>query len=585
MRLTDIKKPSDVKNLGIGVLNDLAKQIRQAMLGRLSAIGGHVGPNLGVVEPTLALFSVFDLEKDKIVYDVSHQYYAYKMLTGRVQTFVDPAHYGDIGEFSNPAESKYDTFYAGHTSPSISLSLGLAKARDIKKEKYNVIAFIGDGSLSGGEAFEGMDNVAQLNSNFIIVLNDNGMSIAENHGGIYKNLEALRKTNGTCDENLFRNFGLDYTYVADGNNVQELIEAFRKIKDIDHPIVVHIRTQKGMDYAPAEEFQEKFHECEAFQLSSGEPVEIPTKPSYNTITRDYLLDKIKQDPSVIVLTSATPSLFQFFEKERREAGSQYFDVGIAEQTGVAMSSGLAKNGAKPVYVVKGTFLQRAYDQLSQDLAMNNSPVVMPIFDCSVYGTKDVTHLGFWDIPFLSNIPNIVYLAPTNLEEFIAMMDWGLKQREHPVAIRVPSNGVFHATEQPDADYSRLNTFKMTKNGSKVAVIAAGSFYQRGEAVVAELEKEGCDPTLINPRFLTGVDEEMLESLKQDHELVVTLEDGSLEGGFGEKIARFYGPSGMKVLCCGLAKKFEDRYKVDELLKANNLEVPQIVASIKNILQP
>lgn len=585
MYIEKINGPANVKRLSAGELETLSEEVRGVLLKKLSEHGGHVGPNLGMVEATVALHYVFNSPADKIVYDVSHQSYAHKILTGRKAAFMDAAAYDEVSGYTEPSESEHDFFVIGHTSTSVSLAAGLAKARDLKGGTGNVIAVIGDGSLSGGEAFEGLNSAAELGTNFIVIVNDNQMSIAENHGGLYRNLQLLRETDGQAPCNFFTAMGLDYLYVKDGNNVQALIDAFRKVKDIDHPVAVHINTLKGKGYRLAEQQQERFHYSAPFCLETGSlAVDSGNEEDYGDLTVRYLLQEMKKDRTVVGITAGTPTVFGFTAERREEAGRQFVDVGIAEEHAVAMASAIAAGGGKPVFGVYSTFIQRAYDQLSQDLCINNNPAVILVFWGSLSSMNDVTHLCFFDIPVISNIPNMVYLAPTNKEEYLAMLEWSLKQTDHPVAIRVPANGVISSSAPIDADYSKLNRYQVTKRGKNAAILALGSFYQLGESVAAELKKSaGIDATLINPRYISGVDSALLEELKHDHQVVITLEDGILDGGFGEKIARYYGPSGMKVLNYGARKKFVDRYAPAELLKANRLTPAQITEDIRTIL--
>lgn len=581
MLLEKIQSPKDVKVLSMPQLHELAQEIRDGILNRDSNIGGHVGPNLGIVETTIAMHYVFNCPEDKFVFDVSHQSYPHKMLTGRAFGYYDNNRFQEISGYSSPAESpEYDQFELGHTSTSISLASGLQKARDIKGSKENIVVLIGDGSLSGGEALEGLDEVGELGTGIIIIVNDNEMSIAENHGGLYKNLALLRETNGKAECNLFRAMGLDYKYVADGNDVETLIKTFQEVKDIDHPIVVHIHTEKGKGYAPAEQNKEPWHWSMPFNIETGKPKVEGGGEDYGNMTAEYLLEEMKKDKQLVAVTSGTPTVAGFSKARREEAGAQHVDVGIAEEQAVAMISGMAKGGIRPVYNVYSTFIQRTYDQIAQDLCINGNPAVINVFCASLYGMNDITHIGFYDIPMLSNIPNLVYLAPTCWEEYKAMLAWGIQQTAHPVAIRVPGGAVTHSDEQFDEDYSALNRFKMTHKGSKVAIVALGAFYGLGKQVAALLkEQKGIDATLINPRYITGLDEEMLESLKADHEKVITLEDGALEGGFGEKIARFYGDSDMRTLCFGIKKGLYDRYDYQQLAKDNELTPEQIVARV------
>lgn len=584
MYIEKINQPTDVKNLNSEQLHVLADEMRQALLQKLSKHGGHFGPNLGMVEATIALHYVFNSPTDKIVYDVSHQSYPHKMLTGRKDAFLYEDKYDDVSGYSNPDESDHDFFTIGHTSTSVSLACGLAKGRDLKGDSENIIAVIGDGSLSGGEALEGLDFASELNSNLIIVVNDNDMSIAENHGGLYKNLKQLRDTDGKSECNLFKSMGLDYVFVKDGNDIDSLITAFEQVKDSTYPVVVHICTQKGNGYKIAEENKENWHYCGPFNLETGKSdMSQDGGEDYSSMTADILLKKMKEDKTVVGITSATPTVFGFTEDKRKEAGSQFVDVGIAEETAVALASGIAKNGGKPVYGVYSTFIQRTYDQLSQDLCINNSPATILVYWASVYGMNDVTHLGIYDIPMMSNIPNLVYLAPTTKEEYLAMLDWSIEQNDHPVAIRVPISVVSDG-KKVTKDFSKLNEYEVTQNGSKIAIVALGSFYSVGAKTAEIIEnKTGVKPTLINPIYITGTDDKLLEQLKENHDIVITVEDGVLDGGFGEKIARFYGNSDVKVLNYGLKKEFLDRYNPEEIAKANRLTPEQIAEDVCGII--
>lgn len=584
MYIETINSPADLKKLSVEQLPALADEMRHALLVRASKHGGHFGPNFGMVEATIAMHYVFNSPVDKIVYDVSHQSYPHKMLTGRKDAYLFEEHYDDVSGYTNPNESEHDFFTVGHTSTSISLACGLAKARDVNGETGNVIAVIGDGSLSGGEALEGLDYASELNSNMIIVVNDNDMSIAENHGGLYKNLKLLRETEGKADCNLFRAMNLDYVYVKDGNDVEQLIDAFSKVKDSTHPVVVHINTLKGKGYAPAEQNKEQWHYSGPFDIKTGEPLYHEDGEDFSSVSRDYLLDKMKKDKSVVAITAGTPTVMGFTADKRKEAGSQFVDVGIAEETAVALASGIAANGGKPVFGVYSTFVQRTFDQISQDMCINNSPATIVTFWGSIYGMNDVTHVGLQDIPMLSGIPNLVYLAPTTKEDYLAMLDWSIEQNEHPVAIKLPGGAMVSDGSTVSKDFGCLNKYEMTKKGSRVAILGLGTFYHMGKEVCKLLcEKHGIDATLINPYYISGLDEDMLNSLKDNTTVVATIEDSYLEGGFGEKISRFYGPTDMKVLNFGFKKEFLDRYNVEEVMKENHMTPEQIVEDIMKVL--
>lgn len=578
MYIEKINGPEDVKKLNIEEMTALAEEMRHALLKRASIHGGHFGPNFGMVEAIIALHYVFESPKDKMVFDVSHQTYPHKMLTGRKDAYLYEEHYDDVTGYSCPQESEHDHFTIGHTSTSVSLACGLAKARDLRGESANVIAIIGDGSLSGGEALEGMDFAAELGSNMIIVVNDNDMSIAENHGGLYSNLKLLRETNGQAECNLFKAMGLDYVYVDHGNDLRELIGAFRQVKDSKKPVVVHINTLKGKGYKPAEEHKEEWHWHLPFDIETGKS-HFPEVEDYSSVTCEYLIEKMKKDPTVVAITSGTPTILGFTQEKRKQAGRQFVDVGIAEETAVALASGIAKGGGKPVYGVYSSFIQRTYDQISQDLCIDGNPATIVVYTGSVFGMTDVTHLGLQDIPMLSNIPGLVYLAPTTKEEYLSMLDWSVEQKEMPVAIKLPGGDMISDGREVTKDWSQLNTYEVTEKGSKIALIGLGTFYFLALQTAEMLEKKGIHATVINPYYITGLDEGLLEKLKADHDTVVTLEDGILNGGFGEKIARFYGSSDMKVYNYGLKKEFLDRYDVNEVLKENYLTAEQIVNDI------
>jgi len=581
MYIEKIHTPADLRKLEVSELKIVADEVRDAVLNRVSRHGGHVGPNLGFTEATVALHYVFDTPTDKLVFDVSHQTYPHKILTGRAHGFLDDADTRAISGYSSPIESpEYDYFEIGHTSTAISLATGLQKGRDVLGGTENIVAIVGDGSLSGGEAFEGLNTAAALGTNIIIVVNDNEMSIAENHGGLYTNLRLLRETYGQAELNFFKTFGFDYYYLENGHNLASLVDIFRRVKDTPRPTVVHLHTEKGHGYAPAVEKQEAWHYRSPFDRETGKSTGPRDKSEYMpSLLGDFLREEMKRDPKLVVVASAVPMGLGFTADRRREAGAQYIDVGIAEEEAVALASGMAKRGARPVYFTYATFLQRTYDQIAQDLCVNGNPAVINVLGASIFGMNDFTHICFFDIAMLSHIPNLVYLAPTTYEELVAMQTWAIRQDKHSVAIRVPEGEVYHTSEPVDTDYSALNTFRVGHRGSRVALIAAGNFYQKGDRVRQLLAEQGIDATLINPRYLTGVDEALLDELKKDHTVVATLEDGTLDGGFGERIARHYGPSAMRVLNFGVKKQLYDRYDVDELLRENHLTDEQIAEDV------
>lgn len=591
MLLTQTTTPEDVKALNRAELPQLCGEIRHAILESSAAIGGHVAPNLGVVELTVALHRVFNSPTDKIVFDVSHQTYAHKALTGRAYTYIDPERYGEASGFANPDESEHDLFAMGHTSTSVSLGCGLAHARDLAGDTYNVITVIGDGSLSGGLAFEGFNNAAELDSNLIIIVNDNDQSIAENHGGLYRNLAELRASNGTCERNVFRAMGLDYRYLDAGNDVLALVDALQELRDIDRPIVLHVSTAKGKGFEPAQSDPERWHHVGPFDMATGRKL-CPGHPSepaprtYADITGEALSAAIERDPQVVGITAATPYIMGFTPELRAAAGKQFVDVGIAEEHAVTFATALARSGAKPVFGVYGTFLQRAYDELWHDLCLNDMPATILVFGASIFGTTSETHLSFFDISMLGGLPNMRYLAPACMEEYLSMLSWSLDHREHPAAIRVPGIGLVSRPDlapAEDTDYG-IARYDVVRQGRDVAVLALGDFFELGERMANRLAAEyGIEATLVNPRFATELDREFLDSLAVEHRVVVTLEDGILDGGWGERVACYLACTPLRARTFGIAKGFPDRYDPNELLAQNGMTVENMATEAVRLL--
>ena len=581
MYLEQIHSPSDIKGYTPAQRRALAAEMRAALITRVSSVGGHIGPNLGVIEATIALHTVFDAPTDKIIYDVSHQCYPHKILTGRAAAYLDPTHYGEVSGFTNTEESPYDHFNIGHTSTSISLATGLAKARDLAGRSENVVAFIGDGALSGGEALEGLNVAGEMRSNLIIILNDNDWSISENHGGMYEMLRRLRETNGTGADNLFRAMGLDYRYVADGNDTEALIAAFAAVKDSQKPVVIHIHTQKGKGLSFAEDDPEDWHRHAPFHTESG-AVKHPSAPDpCLAATVDFVLAEAKRNPNFVYLSAGIVGGIGLTPAERAELGAQYVDVGIAEEHAVAMASGLARGGARPVFGTYSTFYQRTYDQMAQDVCINRSPAVFLVTGASLYRSTDVTHLGFYDISIFSHVPNLVFLAPTSIEEHLAVLRWAIAQTEHPVMIRTPLGGYAESPYPVRADYSALHRSIVVTEGAEVALIGVGNFAALATAAAEELARDGIHATVVNPLYLSGLDEALLTRLKEKHRLIVTVEDGILDGGFGEKIAAFYGADrDVEVKSYGLPKAFFNRYDPAALARAHHLTAPQIAADLR-----
>lgn len=582
MVLDHVNYPIDLKNLTNDELIKLCSEIRQLLLQKLSVTGGHSGPNLGIVELTTAIHYVFDTPKDQLILDTSHQCYTHKILTGRKEAFIDQNHYNDVNGFFNPNESEYDLFTIGHTSTSLSLASGLMKARDLKNETNNVIAVIGDGSLSGGQAYEGLNVISELNTNVIIIVNDNEMSIAENHGGYYKNLEQLRKTNGKSENNFFKALGFNYYYIEEGNDVIKIIETLQKVKNTPHPTIIHVHTLKGKGFKAAEENKEQFHSGGPISLENNSYKYNDDSLNYPQIIKQILFEKTKTNHLTIGISSGTPLIINMDKENRLKLDQQFMDLGIVEPHAIAMASALAKSGCRPIYPVFSSFLQRTYDQLSQDLALNNSPATILVFEASIYGMNSNTHLGIFDISFMSNIPNLVYLVPAYVEEVQAMLDWSTTQNKYSVGIRIP-NKVRYQNKKDETDYNQINKNEIVSKGSKIAIFALGNFLPLAQETKEILKEYQINPTIINPKFATGLDEELLNNLLKDHELVITLEDGIIEGGFGQKIASFYGPTAMKVKNYGLEKKFYNQYNVEDVLKECHLTKEQLTKDILEIL--
>ncbi|MDR0423506.1 MAG: 1-deoxy-D-xylulose-5-phosphate synthase [Rickettsiales bacterium] len=578
--LNRINFPSDLKTLSVSDLGVLADEIRQTLIHRVNETGGHMSPNLGFIEPTIALHYVFNSPKDKFVFDISHQCYTHKILTGRKDGFINEENYYKYSGFTAPNESEHDLFQIGHTSTSVTLATGLAKARDIKGDKENVIAIIGDGSLTGGEAFEGLNNAAVLNSNFIIVVNDNNMSIAENQGGLSRHLANLRDTQGKAENNLFKALGFEYFYVENGNNISDLINVFEKVKDSKSPLVVHLHTLKGKGLKESEENKEKFHYVMPHVLDV-EDDGMTSSPDYSSITREHIWNKIENGEKIVVVTPATPSIIGLTPDIREKFGANYVDVGIAEQHAIGFISGLAKNGVKGVLCVASSFIQRGYDQISQDLALNNSPAVILVFGGGI-SDSDATHLGVFDIPLISNIPNLIYLAPTNKEECLSMLDYALENKTNSIVIKIPNAELISVGITDETDYSKAK-FKVVEHGKDVAIIGVGSMFELAKELKSKLKGQNIDATLINPCFISSLDKGLLDDLNREHKLVVTVEDGIVDGGFGQKIASYYGSSNMRVLNYGAEKEFTDMVDLDEIYECCRLKSDLIVEDIFNII--
>ena len=579
MYVEKINSPRDLKKYNVNELSFLADEIRELIISKVSDCGGHLASNLGIIELTIALHYVFNSPIDKFVFDVSHQTYCHKILTGRKEAFISKDKYKTVTGFCNPQESEHDLFAIGHTSTSISLACGLAKARDLKGGAENIIAIIGDASLDGGEAFEALNCVLELNSNIIVVINDNEMSIPENHGALGKHLTELKLSSNKCKNNFFESLGFEYHLVKDGNNIAPLIEELQIVKDSSGPVVVHVCTQKGNGYKFAENDKEKWHWARPFDRTTGAYLTSVPKENYGSIIADHLIKKIKNDSDLIVMAASTPICIGFDKEKRELAGKQYIDLGIAEQNAVTMAAAIARRGCKPVFATNSTFIQRAYDQIEQEMCINRSPATMIITHASVFGHYNDTHIGILDIPLLANIPNLTYLAPTNKEEYIAMLDWSIDQHDTPVAIRVPWTGVTHADYDVPTEYAKVS-YKIVNEGENICIIALGGFFELGLKTAKMFkEKTGIEPTLINPRFITGIDKKTLDWVQSKHNTVITIEDGILSGGFGSKIAQYYSAKNMKVYNFGFSMDIPRVYDPIELMHKNLLSDYQIVDTV------
>lgn len=570
--LNQISSPADLKKLDIKQMQKLAEEIRTLILEKDAIEGGHLGPDLGIVEATIAYHYVFDAPKDKIIWDVSHQTYPHKMLTGRALAWLDPDHYHDVTPYTNPEESPYDYYAVGHTSTSIALATGMAKARDLMGNHENIMALIGDGSMTGGLAYEGLNNAAIEPHNLVVVVNDNQMSIDDNVGGLVTALKKLRDSNGKTKENPFTAMGFDYRYVADGNDIESMIKAFEAVKDVDHPILLHINTLKGKGYQPAIDNEEAHHWVMPFDLKTDKTtVPMPEGPTANSVAMDVIKEHIEDGDKIMAINAAIPGVFGLDEiKEKYPAN--YHDVGIAEQESVAFAAGMAKEGAIPVLFENSTFLQRAFDQLSHDVAANDLPVVMMVAGGGMSGTSK-THLGIFDQVMVSNLPNWIYLAPTTLAEEKAMMEWAIKQRKHPVAIKMPTKRVPEGQEF-NHDYSEIKYD--IKPGKDVAILALGDMYSMlGEKVAAQL-----GASLVNPISANILDKDTLDKLADENKVIITLEDNLLDGGFGEKVASYLGDKDIKVLNYGQKRVYTDQVPLKQVLKDNRMTVDQIVEDVK-----
>ena len=616
--LDSIDSPQDLKVLSLEELNQLADEIRQLLIRFCRRHGGHLGSNLATIEPIIALHYVFDMPHDHLIFDVSHQAYTHKILTGRRRAYTDPGSQEDLSGFTSPKESPYDDFMLGHTGTSIGLACGMAAQRNATGGKDNIIAFIGDGSLSSGPAFEGLDWAAEQGGNLIIVVNDNEMSIAENHGGLYRSLAALRASGGRSSDNPFRALGLDYRYVEKGNRIEDLIEAFRQVKDTDHPVVVHIHTRKGLGLGQGSQGQigptsitqsdgQTSHMTPLPDLPAEGPVEanhwqdgldsvdrLPnSRKTYGRMAMQALEARFPQEPGLVVISPATPLSNGIDPDFRRRAGNHYRDVGIAESHAIAYAAGIAKAGGTPVVATSATFFQRAYDQIEQEMALNGSAVTLLVFSTGVAKT-DATHSGTADMVMMRGIPGLTCLAPTSGAEFLDMLAWATGPARQPVVIRVPGERTL-TTERAGKPIAPVNSdhaaggqpwdrYRILQQGRTVALLALGDALPLGRDLADSLEAStGLKPTLVDPHRYDRLDEQTLDALASTHSLVATIEDGQLDGGWGQAVAAYYGPSQVRTLAFGAAKEFNDRVPKATLLERYGMTVPAMTQAISDAL--
>lgn len=631
--LSSIHTPADVHALSAQQLRDLCLEIRATLLDYGKKHGGHIGSNLGVVELTVALHRVFDSPRDRFIFDVSHQSYVHKMLTGRAEAYLDQSRFDEVTGFTNPLESEHDSFVLGHTGTSISLACGLAKTRDMQRGAAgestigNVIAIIGDGSLSSAIAFEGLNNAAEQGGNLIIIVNDNEMSIAEDFGGMYGQLAKLRTSNGMAELNLFKAFGLDYRYVEQGNDVDALVEVLNEVKDIDHPIVVHIHTTKGLGFNDETEAdngsdgcnqtnpQPHAGQCEANhwqdpEASLGKPLD--ARKYYGEMAMASLERRFDNEPGLVVISPATPGSNGITRDFRERAGAHYVDTGITEEHAAAFAAGIARAGGRPVLATSATFFQRTFDQLQQELALNHVPATLLIFGAGISGA-DNTHSGTFDMTMFANVPDVTCLAPSSGEQMLDMLAWATGPSEHGVmAIRMPGEQILALERAADMAFDPLQRaekhdpavniagacpfvrYQIVQPGRDVAILGLGNTMPLAAEITSALaendeEHAAITATLVDALQYSTMDAELLAMLADGHRLVVTLEDGQLEGGWGEKVTAFYANSSntkashVRVLNFGAAKEFTDRVPLGELNERYGLTSETIVSRIRGIL--
>ena len=617
MILDRIQKENDIKNLTEEELNQLSAEIRQFLIESISKTGGHLASNLGVVELTMALHLCFDLPKDKIIWDVGHQSYTHKILTGRKEGFSSLRQYGGLSGFPKANESESDCFNTGHSSTSISAGLGMAAAREITGEDYHVVSVIGDGSLTGGMAYEALNNASQINKNFIIVLNDNNMSISENVGGMSKYLanfrtadayrdlkanvmkslqkmpvcgerliESIRNTKSSIKQllipgMLFEEMGIITLGPVDGSNIKELVKIFNEAKRVDGPVLVHVMTQKGAGYVPAEKNPSRFHGAEPFDIETGKPLKKKEKSTYTDVISTVMCQLAEKEPKLVAITAAMAD-GTGLAKFAKEYPDRFYDVGIAEQHGTTFAAGLAKAGLKPVFAVYSSFLQRAYDQVLHDVCIQNLPVVFAIDRAGLVGSDGETHQGIFDISFLSSIPNMTVMAPKNKWELADMMQFAIGF-DTPIAVRYPRGTAYDGLKEFRAPI-QLGKAEVISEGEGIALFALGSMVETAEKVAAKLKEQGIDATVINARFATPFDKEMVTSLVEKHKLLVTMEENVTSGGFGEHVASYVNENDLniKVQVVAIPDAYVEHGNVDRLKEDIGIDANSVYERVLNL---
>lgn len=615
MILEQINVVEDIKKLSQDQLRDLAEEIRRFLIDKISVTGGHLASNLGVVELTLAMFLTFDLPKDKIIWDVGHQSYTHKILSGRKADFDDLRQYKGLSGFPKRKESPFDAFDTGHSSTSISAGLGMAQGRDVKGENYSIISVIGDGALTGGMAYEALNNAARMNKNFIIVLNDNNMSISENVGGMSKYLNGIRTGsrynnlklyvtralekipkigNGMIDRisrfkngikqlvipgMLFENMGITYLGPVDGHNIKQLQRTFKAAKQLQHTVLIHVLTQKGKGYAPAEHNPAGFHGVEPFDPETGKAKNGKEYPSYTDIFADKICQLAAADKNIVAVTAAMPSgtgLVKFSE----QFPDRFFDVGIAEEHAVTSAAGMAAAGLKPIVAVYSSFLQRGYDQILHDVCIQNLPVVFAVDRAGLVGSDGETHQGIFDLSYLTSIPNMSVIAPKNLWEFEKDLEFAANY-DGPIAVRYPRGEAYRGLQEFASEIA-YGKGEILFQESDIALLAVGSMVSTGEHIREKLKQQGYHCSLANGRFIKPIDTDLIDQLMPDHDYIVTLEENVLRGGYGLLVTAYiheHYPD-KKVLNIALPDAYVEHGNVSLLREDLGIDSDSIIQKMK-----